>query len=131
MLLAGVVVALVVGFAAGFLVSGQTGGNVLAPQGQAGAAGLSVADRNFIVNVANSQVQLTAATLAGTIDWCQANGGQWNIVQQRGTVDVNQEAASQLQQQGVEVSKDANGNYIASVAILSRDTCIFPVQKAQ
>ena len=116
-----VIVALAVGFGAGHFLAGGPGSS---------ATSFSDTDRNFLVNVANSQIDLTTARLAAAVDWCVANGGTWNLTQQQGTVSVNAEVAAQLEKQGADVTKDVNGNYVAKVLVAARDTCIFPLKKA-
>ena len=117
------IVALIVGFVAGNYFLGQ------GENGTAQYGGFTQSDRNFLVTVANGEVELISARVAAIVDWCTANGGQWNIVQQNAQVPVNEQIASQLTQAGADVRQDQNGNYIANVAVLSRDTCIFPIAR--
>ena len=120
-----VVVAFAIGFGAGTYLNGQ------ADAVEAGNTynGFTQSDRNFLITVANSEADLIAARTAAIVDWCVASGGQWNIIQQNGQVAVNQQTAEQLTQAGADVVQDANGNYIANIAIISRDTCIFRIAK--
>ena len=125
----GIIVALIAGFAAGnYLGAQENGGNAATPSQNTSGSSLSLDDRNFLVNVANSQVALTANAVIGQLDWCIANGGQWNVLQQPAQVQVSAEVAGQIEQQGNEVFRTADGNWIANVVVISRDTCIFPVR---
>jgi len=124
----GVIVALVAGFAAGGFMAAEGADNTAAPAQNTAGNSFSLDDRNFLVNLANSQVALTSNAVIGQLDWCIANGGVWNVLQQPAQVQVSEEVAGQIQQQGNEVFRTADGNWIANVVVISRDTCIFPVR---
>lgn len=124
MMLIGVVVALVVGVGIGYF-----GGSTIAPQ----KVSLNDADKNFLVQVANAQVDLTTrftgaqAAQAAALDWCTVNGGQWNLVQQPAVIPVSAQAAQQLQSSGYIVQQSQDGNYLARVAVLNQAGCVLPV----
>ena len=125
----GVIVALIAGFAAGGYFAGQQGNGAAA---QDSGLALTLEDKNFIVNVANLQIdQIARATAlqAVNLDWCTANGGVWNVNQRAAQVVVNSQVAAQLEQGGADVTQSQDGNWVANVAVLSRDVCIFPVKK--
>jgi len=130
MLIGGVVVALVVGLGAGFLLFSGSGG---AMDGEAmketAPVLLSEEDKNFLVSIANSQVDLTTVRLASAIDWCTVNGGQWNFTQQQGQVQVDEATAQNLLGQGGDVVRTEEGVWLANVAVIARDTCIIPTQR--
>ncbi len=119
------IVALAVGFGAGSYLSGQGAGQGTGgpPQGN----GLTIADRNFIVNVANLQMdqllQSTAAQAAG-LDWCTAGGGQWVTQTRQAALNVTAEQAMQLQRQGAQVQRLQDGNYVAAVLLYDRGSCV-------
>ena len=117
---------IVVGLVASPLVFGEQQGkeeNTVLPK-----AGLANEDKNFLVNIANSQVDLTTAKVAA-MDWCTINGVTWNIKQQRGQLQVATEVVDQLKAQNVDVVQLADGNWAASVLVVARDVCMFPLTK--
>lgn len=119
---------LVAGFIIGFLASGFLAGGAGNSDGLVFGSRFNEADRNFLVDLANNQVNLTALRLAPGLDWCTASGGQWNVTRQQGQVNVSEEIARQLGQSGADVTQTENG-WVANVAVLTRDQCIFPIAK--
>ncbi len=119
------VLALVAGIGIGLLVLGKPAEKA---QQAPGLAQLGIEDKNFLVTLANSQAVLSAQ-LSNTIDWCTSSGGVWHVSQQQGTLDVTQGQALQLQQLGADVRQEGE-RWIANVAVMKRDSCLFPLRKA-
>ncbi len=122
MLIGLVLISLVVGLAAGYLLFGAS----VKPT----YVGLSDADKNFLINVANAQIDLTTRLTAlqqiqaAGLDWCTANNGQWQYVTQQGTLQVSPQQASELIKQGVVVRQTQDGNYLAQVTLINQAACI-------
>lgn len=76
---------------------------------------LSDSDKNFIVNVA-----LNAPAYS---DWCLQSGGTYLIDSQAGYAPITKQQAGALMQQGIQPEQDVNGNYYASVDLISR-SCV-------
>lgn len=123
MLIIGVVVALLVGVGLGYLAFSMTAA-------KPAAIGMSDADKNFLVNIANAQVDLTTRLTALQqiqavgLDWCTANGGQWQYITQPGTLQVTQQQAAELMKQGATVRQTQDGNYLAQVTLINQATCV-------
>ena len=83
-------------------------------------AGLSDEDKNFLLSVANSQVQLN--TLQN--DWCLSNGGLWNETRKGSELEINPKTADSLKQQGITVI-EREGKFFANVLLVERNGCIF------
>lgn len=117
-----IVVALVVGLAIGYLASNYFAGG----QQQVASSGLTVEDKNFLVSVANAQVDLLTrqtALQSASLDWCTASGGQWLTLTRNAQVNVTSEQAQQLQQQGAQVAQQ-DGNLLATVVLIDRSSCV-------
>lgn len=118
-----VVIALVVGFILGgffpLFGSASDSGSEPAPE-----FSLSMDDKEFLVELANSQVDLTAAKTAAVSDWCTSNGGVWNESYQRGELEVSEDIVPALEGQGVTVT-ERDGKFYASVVLVTRNGCIF------
>ncbi|HLC78937.1 MAG TPA: hypothetical protein VJG83_00770 [archaeon] len=121
------IVSIIIGFAAATVLNGNDSSDPVGAQ----YGGFTDQDKNFLATIANSQIQVTSANVAAVVDWCQANGGVWNITQEAGQVVVSEQVAAQLQQQNVDVVQTQDGNWVANVAVLSRDTCIFPIGRGE
>jgi hypothetical protein len=120
--LALLIVGLIVGLVAGYFLFGAS----VKPA----VVGLSDADKNFLINVANAQIDLTTRLTALQqvqavgLDWCTANNGQWQYVTQQGTLQVTPEKASELIKQGFVVRQTQDGNYLAQVTLINQAACI-------
>ncbi len=127
-LYAAIVIALIAGIGIGLfsnLFFGLGQGNVLLGN----ASAFSEQDKNFLVNLANSQIALTVSKVVAQSDWCIASGGQWHSLQQAGELPISKEQAQSLETQGYSISQKSDGNWFANVTVLSRDSCIIPNQK--
>src|SRR3989344_6817025 len=94
----GTIIALAIGLGAGMYFSGQG-----AAQPAQGSSGLTLEDKNFMINVANLQIdQIVNATAQQSVllDWCTAGGGQWFPLTQNSAVNVTSQQAQQLKDQG-------------------------------
>lgn len=119
-----IVVALIAGLVIGFVAAGY-----MQPDGSGAVttARLSDEDKNFLVGVANAQVDLTTrltAQQSAGLDWCTAGGGQWFTNQRQGQLAVTGQQAQQLQQQGGQVVQAADGNFLATVVLIDRSSCV-------
>lgn len=132
MMAVGIVIGLIVGLIGGYFATGslmqgnENTGMMPAPEIK---AGLSDEDKNFMIGLAGQQVDATAFVLASAIDWCTANGGTWNVLQQPGQIEVSAETAQQLDAQGASVIQQEDGTWVADVAVIDRSTCILPQAK--
>ncbi|MDD5163936.1 MAG: hypothetical protein PHD95_07080 [Candidatus ainarchaeum sp.] len=123
-----IVIALVAGIVIGLFSSqffGLWQGNVFSGN----ASGFSDQDKNFLVNLANSQIALTVNKVVAQSDWCIASGGEWQTAQQPGELAISKEQAQSLETQGYSVSQKSDGNWIANVTILNRSSCVIPNKK--
>ena len=112
-------IALVIG-----LVAGYVGAGFMSPgAGQgAGFTKLSDSDKNFMVQIANAQVQLFAQQSA-EVDWCTALGGKWLTAQKQAQQPVSKADAEALQKQGAIVTQKEDGSFEATVVLLDRGSC--------
>ncbi len=122
---AGVVVPIAVALVAG-LIAGYLAANYASPQGEVFTK-LSSEDKNFLVQIANAQVELTTTLTAqqsALVDWCTAAGGLWLTQQSQNQIPVNAQQAQQLQQQGAQVVQQQDGSIVATVMLLDRSSCV-------
>ena len=113
-----------------FSISDMVSGSPAGIPGKA-ATKLNDDDRNFLVQVANAQVELITrltAEQSAIVDWCTAGGGQWLTNQRQAQVNVTSQQAQQLQAQGSQVVQQ-DGNFLAQVVVLTQAGCVLPVPK--
>ncbi|VVB99494.1 Uncharacterised protein [uncultured archaeon] len=120
-------ICLVLGLAIGFVAAGFVGPQQKAP------LGLSMEDKNFLVQIANSQVDLTTrltAQQSASLDWCTASGGQWFTNARQTELAVSAQDAQQYQSKGASV-RQQDGNFFATVVLLDRGSCVVVPAKSQ
>ncbi len=142
-------VALIAGLAIGFVAAGYVaanysggGGSVIVnndnflvgSSGQKVFTSLSNEDKNFLVQMANAQVDLTTrltAQQSASVDWCTALGGKWLTSQNQSEQPVSAQDAQLIQQSGGKVTQNQDGTFTATVVLLDRSSCaVLPTTQA-
>ncbi len=120
----GTVVAVLLGLGIGYLAFGF---NQQKPDVK---ASLSEDDKNFLIQLASDQVNLSRviALQAATFDWCTANGGQWvTYIEQQGPLPVSKDQADNLRNQGANVQQLPDGNFVVQALALQSNCILLPI----
>ncbi len=108
-----VIVILLVGIIAGYLLSGTQKQTQVAPVNQP-----SSLDKNFFYSLAQQSISLS--------DWCIRSGGFWYVDTKKAQIQVSEQAAANYQKLGFNVL-DQNGSKFVQTAVVSR-VCIVPTK---
>ncbi|MCX8158607.1 MAG: hypothetical protein N3D73_02975 [Candidatus Diapherotrites archaeon] len=116
----GLALIVIISFVAGFLTKDFFGTN----KQQKIIVNLSEEDKNFMLNLANAQSNLTALKS----DWCLAKGGIWYEPKQETTIEINYQTAQELRTKGIRVI-EKDGKYYTDIVLVRREGCIFTSNK--